>query len=72
MHPHLSLRDVYARAIDVVGPSRLLFGTDSSFFPRGWQNQIHDEHMEILTDLDVDSASQHLIFGGNFDRVFGA
>ena len=24
------------------------------------------------TDLDVDSASQHLIFGGNFDRVFGA
>lgn len=72
MHPHLSLRDVYARAIDVVGPSRLLFGTDSSFFPRGWQNQIHEEHMEVLTDLDVDSASQHLIFGGNFDRVFGA
>lgn len=72
LHPHLTLRDVYARAIDVAGPSRLLFGTDSSFFPRGWQQQIHEEHMEVLTDLDVDSASQHLIFGGNFDRVFGA
>ena len=31
-----SLRHVFERALDVVGPQRLLFGTDSSFFPRGW------------------------------------
>jgi predicted TIM-barrel fold metal-dependent hydrolase len=71
LHPHLTLRDVYARALDVIGPSRLLFGTDSSFFPRGWQKAIHDDHREVLTDLDVDAAAQHLIFSGNFDRVFG-
>jgi len=72
LHPNLTLRDVYARALDVVGPSRLLFGTDSSFFPRGWQTLIHESHLEVLTDLDVDQPSQHLIFGGNFDRVFSA
>lgn len=71
LHPHLTLRDVYARALDIVGPSRLLFGTDSSFFPRGWQKAIHDEHLEVLTDLNVDAKAQHQIFGGNFDRVFG-
>lgn len=72
LHPNLTLRDVYARALDVVGPSRLLFGTDSSFFPRGWQKQIHEQHQEILNDLEVDADAQSKIFGGNFDRVFGA
>lgn len=70
MHPHLTLRDVYARALDVVGPSRLMFGTDSSFFPRGWQKAVHDEHLEVLTDLDVDVEAQAKIFAGNFERVF--
>src|SRR5713226_4126113 len=30
------LAEVFRRALDVVGAGRLLFGTDSSFFPRGW------------------------------------
>ena len=71
MHPGLTLREVYARTLDVIGPSRLLFGTDSSFFPRGWQRGIHEQHLAVLTDLDVDATGQHQIFGGNFDRVFG-
>ena len=33
---HLTLRTVFRHALDVAGPERLLFGTDSSFFPRGW------------------------------------
>ncbi len=39
---HLDLRQVFRRALDVVGPKRLLFGTDSSFFPRGWHAQIFE------------------------------
>ena len=30
------------RALDVVGPQRLLFGTDSSYFPRGWNYAIFE------------------------------
>jgi uncharacterized protein len=70
--PGLSLRDVMARALDVAGPSRLLFGTDSSFFPRGWQKAIFDEQRAVLMDLGVSTESQALVFGGNFDRVFGS
>ena len=70
MHASLTLRDVFARALDVVGPSRLVFGTDSSFFPRGWQKGIFDEQLRVLTDLGVDSKDQAKIFGGNFDRIF--
>jgi predicted TIM-barrel fold metal-dependent hydrolase len=38
--PGLTLADVFTRALECVGPDRLLFGTDSSFFPRGWQQGV--------------------------------
>jgi len=65
----LTLRDVFSRALDVLGPTRLLFGTDSSFFPRGWQTPIYDEQRAVLTDLGVGEADQALVFGGNFSRA---
>lgn len=70
-HPGLSLREVFARALDVVGSARLMFGSDSSFFPRGWQRGVHEQQQRILTDLGVDEASQSAIFGGNFARLVG-
>jgi hypothetical protein len=66
----LTLRDVFARALAVAGPSRLLFGTDSSFFPRGWQKGIYDAQLALLADLDVAAGDRALILGGNFERVF--
>ena len=35
--PGLTLEAVFRTAVAVAGARRLLFGTDSSFFPRGWQ-----------------------------------
>jgi len=69
-HPGLSLRDVFARALDVIGPTRLLFGTDSSFFPRGWQTPIFEAQRAALTELGASADAQAAIFGGNFSRVF--
>ena len=65
----LTLRDVFSRALDVLGPTRLAFGTDSSFFPRGWQRAIYDEQRAVVTDLGADDAAQALVFGRNFERV---
>lgn len=67
----LTLRDVFARALDFLGPERLVFGTDSSFFPRGWQHGVRDIQRAILEDLGIAPAAQALVFGGNFARVFG-
>ncbi len=69
-HPHLTLRDVWARAIDVVGPRRLLFGTDSSFFPRGWQRPLFDAQTAVMDALGLTQESRALILGGNFARLF--
>jgi hypothetical protein len=48
-----------------------LFGTDSSFFPRGWQKGIYETQKQIVEASGVSAEDAALIFGGNFDRMFG-
>ena len=69
-HPGLTIRAVFAAALDSIGPSRILFGTDSSFFPRGWQSALYESQLALLGDLGVESADRQRIFGGNFSQVF--
>ncbi len=66
---NLNLRDVFRRALDVIGPKRLLFGTDSSFFPRGWHYQIFEDQARALYELDVSAADARAIFGENLLRI---
>jgi predicted TIM-barrel fold metal-dependent hydrolase len=68
--PGLTLTDVFRQALLVAGPSRLLFGTDSSFFPRGWNRPVWDAQTEALARLGVSEQDLALIAGGNFDRLF--
>ena len=69
--PGLTLADVFRQTLETLGPDRLLFGTDSSFFPRGWQQPVYDAQMAILDDLGIDDAARTQILESNFDRVFG-
>jgi predicted TIM-barrel fold metal-dependent hydrolase len=69
--PGLTLVEVFRRALAVAGPDRLLFGTDSSFFPRGWRRVIHGAQRTALDELGAEPAVLEKIFGGNFERVFG-
>lgn len=68
--PGLTLDGVFQSALAVAGARRLLFGTDSSFFPRGWQRGIYDTQKQALTAIGVAAEDQALVFGGNFDRIF--
>ncbi len=69
---HLDLRQVFRRAMDVVGPKRLLFGTDSSFFPRGWQHAIFEEQARAVYELGTSVADARAIFGENLLRILGS
>jgi predicted TIM-barrel fold metal-dependent hydrolase len=66
---HLDLRHVFRRALDVLGPKRLLFGTDSSFFPRGWNHHIFEEQAKALYELNVSEEDARLIFSENLLRI---
>ena len=69
-HPGLTLAAVYRQAVESLGPDRLIFGTDSSFFPRGWNRAVYDAQVNALDAAGVDEAARQQIFGGNFDRLF--
>jgi hypothetical protein len=64
-----SLRHVFERALNVLGPRRLLFGTDSSFFPRGWHLTIFEEQARALYEIGLSPADARLIFGENLLRI---
>jgi len=68
--PGLTLAEASKTALTVVGPSRLLFGTDSSFFPRGWQRPVFETQKAVAASLGLRPEDEALVFGGNFDRLF--
>ena len=71
--PGLTLTQVYAQALEVVGPDRLLFGTDSSFFPRGWNRSVWEaQTARPGSRPDWNSSEQEQILWKNFERLFPA
>jgi uncharacterized protein len=68
--PGLTLTDVFRASLDVVGSTRLLFGTDSSFFPRGWPPARLETQRAAMTAAGATDAQIADVVGGNLDRLF--
>lgn len=67
----VDLTGVFRRALDVAGTERLLFGTDSSFFPRGWHAAIFEKQVQALQQIGIASPDARRIFGGNLAALLG-
>jgi uncharacterized protein len=65
----ITIKDVFKYSLDAIGPSRLVFGTDSSYFPRGYRRDILMEQKQALDELGVPMEDQARIFGGNIARL---
>lgn len=70
--PGLTLDAVFRAALAVAGAGRLLFGTDSSFFPRGWQRPVLDAQRQALDAAGAPENDQAAVLGGTFDHLFPA
>ena len=68
----VTLESVFGSTTAVVGASRLLFGTDSSFFPRGWQKGIYEEQLRAMIGAGINAEDRKSIVSGNFDRLVPA
>lgn len=65
----MDLKLVLQRTLEAVGPERIIFGTDSSHFPRGFRRDILEEQLGILEALGVAQADVQRIMGGNMARL---
>jgi predicted TIM-barrel fold metal-dependent hydrolase len=65
----LTLEKVFSKALSVLGPKRLLFGSDSSWFPRGWVGSILDDQLQALKNIRVSEETVRAILGENLMRI---
>ncbi len=66
----LTLGGAFRQALSVVGPERLLFGSDSSFFPRGWVSDVYERQSTALDAIHGGVEVRERVFGKNFDTLF--
>jgi uncharacterized protein len=69
-HPGLTLAAVFRQVLAVIGPDRILFGSDSSFFPRGWVKDVYEKQSSALDEIGASAEARDQIFGANFERLF--
>jgi predicted TIM-barrel fold metal-dependent hydrolase len=71
----LTLTKIFEKAIDAGGACRIAFGTDSSFFPRGFRYNILEAQYHAVKEacrkLDCPKEDIDLIFRGNILRFTG-
>lgn len=65
----MTLARVFERSLDVLGSERILYGSDSSFFPRGFVREQFDAQAQALVKLAVGHETAARILGGNLERL---
>lgn len=65
----VTVKDLFRKYLETIGPERILFGTDSSWFPRGFAIRYLQDQLRDLRDLNTPHASMALIFAGNAKRL---
>ena len=65
----LTLKDLFRKAIATVGPDRIIFGTDSSYFPRGFSRDYLREQLKACYQIGLEQNSIDKIFHKNAARL---
>lgn len=61
----LDLKLLFRKAVETVGPERIIFGTDSSYFPRGFAAEYLREQLKTCYELGLSEEAIHRIFHDN-------
>jgi predicted TIM-barrel fold metal-dependent hydrolase len=67
----LTLEDLFQRFFETIGPERIIFGSDSSWFPRGFALRYLQDQLRICRFMNLTQSQLQLIFGGNAARLLG-
>lgn len=65
----LTISQLFAKYLATIGPERILFGSDSSWFPRGFAIRYLQDQIRDARNLGMSHQQLQLIFGGNAARL---
>ncbi len=68
---NLTLDDLFRKFFETIGPERIIFGSDSSWFPRGFAIRYLQDQLRICRFMNMTHEQLQLIFGGNAARILG-
>jgi predicted TIM-barrel fold metal-dependent hydrolase len=65
-HPaNPDLKTVFRKALESFGPGRILFGSDSGMFPRGYRYDIVDNQLKLSQEMRIPTSDIKKIFFEN-------
>jgi len=67
----LTVKALFRKYLETIGPQRIIFGTDSSWFPRGFAIRYLQDQMRDCRELGVSEETLRLIFSENAARLLG-
>jgi hypothetical protein len=67
----LTLERVFRKTLDVFGPRRILFGTDSSTFPRGYRADVLEASRKALDAIGLGPEDKARILGETLMDLLG-
>ncbi|MFQ5510841.1 MAG: amidohydrolase family protein [Candidatus Krumholzibacteriia bacterium] len=67
--PPLYLEDLFEQTAEVFGVERLIYGSDTAGFPRGYRKDVLDAQIRAMTDAGLERSDQELVLGGNLSRL---
>jgi predicted TIM-barrel fold metal-dependent hydrolase len=65
----LTLHQVFKKIIDIKGAEKIVFGTDSSFLPRGWRKAIYTSQLAVCNHLGLSQEQIDQIFWKNTQNL---
>ena len=71
MPEELTVKQLLRKFLETAGYERIVFGSDSSWFPRGFSIKYLDDQIRDLREINVPQHQMEAIFGGNARRLLG-
>lgn len=65
-----TVKKLFRKYIETIGAERIIFGSDSSYFPRGFAVRYLDDQIRDCRELGLTPDQLQLIFAGNAARLF--
>ncbi|AJY75581.1 amidohydrolase family protein [Paenibacillus beijingensis] len=65
----LNLEILFRKTYELIGPERIIFGTDASGFPRGYPYRYLQDQVRVCRELRFSETDIESIFGNNARRV---
>ena len=71
MPEELTTKILIRKYVETVGAERIVYGSDSSWFPRGFSVRYYEDQIRDCRELGLSQGQMEAIFSGNAKRLLG-